>query len=120
MALPGFNAETSLYKTSVHYRLTGAFVQPHGVMPQQALCSSCHCGANAQCVRDCRICEAVFPGGIVHCYNFTEPCDVSACPDCCMLLKNMCIAEGLTPFDCHDLLGGCAACPDSPCCFKCM
>jgi hypothetical protein len=25
MTLPGFNAETSLYKTSVHYRLMGDF-----------------------------------------------------------------------------------------------
>ena len=27
MALPGFSAETSLYRTSVHYRLTGVLVQ---------------------------------------------------------------------------------------------
>ena len=39
MALPGFNAATSLYKTSVHYRLMGASVQANGVVPQ--LCGPC-------------------------------------------------------------------------------
>jgi hypothetical protein len=33
MTLPGFSAETSLYKTTVHYGLTGASV-PSGVMLQ--------------------------------------------------------------------------------------
>jgi hypothetical protein len=123
MALPGFNAETSLYKTSVHYRLAGALVQPHGVMPQQALCSLCHCGANAQCVSDCRICEAVFPGGTVHCYNFTEPCNSSAChPDCCTEARNLCLAEVGCLTDCSNMMGsngcvGCDCCP--PCCFRC-
>jgi hypothetical protein len=35
MTLPGFNAETSLFKTSVHYRLMGPSIQTAGVMPQQ-------------------------------------------------------------------------------------
>ncbi len=38
MTLPGFNAETSLYRTSVPYRLMGASVQAGGVMLQQASC----------------------------------------------------------------------------------
>jgi hypothetical protein len=34
MTLPGFNAETSLYKASVHYRrLIGTFVQAASVTP---------------------------------------------------------------------------------------
>ena len=37
MALPGFNAETSLYKTSLHYRLMGASVHADGVRFQQFL-----------------------------------------------------------------------------------
>jgi hypothetical protein len=35
MTMPGFNAETSLYKTSVNYRLTAALVQAGGLMLQQ-------------------------------------------------------------------------------------
>ena len=32
MRLPGFNAETSLYKTSRHYRMTGKFGQAYGTI----------------------------------------------------------------------------------------
>ena len=117
MTLPGFNAETSLYKTSAHYRLMGASMQADGVVPQQALCGWCHWDVTGSCLRNCRICYAVFPGGIVHCYSFIEPCNPSVCPSCTDL-KNMCIAEGGTPFDCSGLVGGCNACP--PCCFKCF
>jgi hypothetical protein len=39
MTLPGFNAETSLYKTSVHYRSMGTFVQAHPVTLQPQLAS---------------------------------------------------------------------------------
>jgi hypothetical protein len=35
MTLPGFNAETSLYKTAIHYRLTGGSVRVDGVTLQQ-------------------------------------------------------------------------------------
>lgn len=33
MTLPRFNAEMSLYKSSVHYRLMGALVERDGVVP---------------------------------------------------------------------------------------
>jgi hypothetical protein len=39
MTLPGFNAETSLYKTSGHYRLMGTFVQSHPSAFQPQLAS---------------------------------------------------------------------------------
>jgi hypothetical protein len=35
MPLPGFNAETSLYKSSVCYHLMDAYVQAGRVVPQQ-------------------------------------------------------------------------------------
>ena len=35
MRMPGFNAETSLYRTSVDYRLMGALIQADGVRFQR-------------------------------------------------------------------------------------
>jgi hypothetical protein len=35
MTLPGFNAETSLYKSRVSYHSMGVSIQADGVMPQQ-------------------------------------------------------------------------------------
>jgi hypothetical protein len=70
MALPGFNAEMSLYKTSVHYRLMDASVQADGVMLQQVglpgqvftvYCDPCSpdgtgtC-ADGACVQNCFFC----------------------------------------------------------------
>ena len=67
MTLPGFNAETSLYKTSIHYRFMGALVQADGVIPQLFSCGPCFTDATGACLRNC-----------------TEPCDPSACqPQCC-------------------------------------
>jgi hypothetical protein len=79
MALPGFNAETSLYKTSVHYRLMGASAQSDGITFQQfhlriGNCGPCNWEPNLSggwvCVRHCGFC--ILGGG---CSHFTEPCD---------------------------------------------
>jgi len=75
MTLPGFSAETSLYKTTVPYRLVGASVQAGGAVPQQVhnstSCGPCHLDAGA-CVQSCLICTPGFhccgdclPGGCV-------------------------------------------------------
>jgi hypothetical protein len=90
MTLPGFNAETSLYRTSVHYRLMGSSVHANGFMPQQAFARCGPCYRNWQinpntgaCVRDCTqnvlICPFGFGGG---CFTptWTEPCSESDCP----------------------------------------
>lgn len=70
MTLPGFNAETSLYKTSVHYRLMEALVQADGVLPQ--FCGPCH--YETVCVQDCEFCTPRF-----GCSTFQELCDDRAC-----------------------------------------
>ena len=69
MTLPGFTAETSLYKTSLHYRLMGVLVRAGGVTFQQVhiqqmfpfprpihfppfplvRCGSCYFDVNGQC-----------------------------------------------------------------------
>jgi hypothetical protein len=59
MTLPGFNAETSLYKTSVHYRLMGALVQADGVIPN---CSPVGRAIRTTRGHACGIADFVFPG----------------------------------------------------------
>jgi hypothetical protein len=81
MTLPGFSAETSLYKTTVPYRLVGASVQAGGAVPQQVhnstSCGPCHLDAGA-CVQSCLICTPRF------CIPHLRDCDPSACrPHCC-------------------------------------
>ena len=95
MTLPGFTAETSLYKTSLHYRLMGALVRAGGVTFQQVhiqqmfpfprpihfppfplvRCGSCYFDVNGQCSQDCF--EILGLGG------WTQPCrcqSVFGCP----------------------------------------
>jgi hypothetical protein len=59
MTLPGFNAETALYKASVDYRSHGSAAQPTGVMPQLVdppgtVCGPCM-GFGWQVCHNCRI-----------------------------------------------------------------
>ena len=51
MTLPGFNAERSLYKTSLHYRLMGGSAQADGIMLQQFGFPG---GCFGRCARACR------------------------------------------------------------------
>jgi hypothetical protein len=87
MTLPGFNAETSLHRTSIHYRSMGALVQADGVTFERTsitihpfkACGPCYYGFNG-CSRDCGFC-VLFP--YVHCYHWTEhcPCETEfGCP----------------------------------------
>jgi hypothetical protein len=100
MTIPGFNAETSLYKTSVHYRLTGASVQADGVTPSQVSfpirpfgsCGPCYRDISGNCSRDCGGC-ILFP--TVSCYHWTEPCNPSACPPPCCPPGYHCCGECL-------------------------
>jgi hypothetical protein len=124
MALPGFSAETSMYTTSVHYRLMDASVQIDGVMLQQVSsqlnlvgsCGPCYTHTNGQCSRDCGRCVA-------HnaCVYWTEPCNPLVCPPPnCTARKDHCTEAGGNIVDCHPLVGGCASCPDPTCCFVCV
>jgi len=84
MTLPGFRAETSLYKTSVHYRSVGALVQADRITPQQLAsqwlprpCGPCHLDAAGACVRNCTYCFGIFPR---ECFTVTEFCPRWFCP----------------------------------------
>jgi hypothetical protein len=91
MTLPRFNAETSLYKTSVHYRLMDASVQADGVMLQQfrlpgqpftVFCDPCapnNMGTCAEgaCVQNCFFCVGN------RCSPFTEQCNDVDQTNCC-------------------------------------
>jgi hypothetical protein len=72
MTFPGFYAEASLYKTSVHYRLNRTSVEGNGVAVQQASlhpfyrCGVCYIDENGWCSRDCENCILLFPTVICH------------------------------------------------------
>ena len=73
MMMPGFNAETSLYKTTVDYRSGGTAVRLGGVMPQQLphlFCRPTDCPCQkAACVRGGGI---VVPSDHLPCYFTCE------------------------------------------------
>jgi hypothetical protein len=124
MALPGFSAETSLYKTNVHYRLTGALVQAGGVVPQRIFCGACYLDDTGMCVQNCSIC------GPRLCHFFgTFPCDPSACPppvthpNCLFLREVVCggaiRACDQCPFYPSNCSTDCSTCEFPQCCFSC-
>jgi hypothetical protein len=89
MTMPGFNAETSLYKTSVHYRLMAASVQANGVMLQQLprpfqgkpdlWCTDfCYVDESGRCVKDCLNCYGGRPPDDT-CDEFIVSCPASEC-----------------------------------------
>jgi hypothetical protein len=86
MRLPGFNAETSLYKTSVHYRLMGALVHGDGVMLQQlrlpgqpltVSCGPCSPDNTGACTQSCTFCVGN------SCVPFTQQCSAVDQMNCC-------------------------------------
>ena len=115
MTLPAFNAEQSLYKTSVHYRSMSGATGDMGVALQQLNCQPCLSFRGGPCVRICSSC------GPIGCLEFTERCG-PVCMDFCDYLKQNCInnsngfPEPCTP-PMYPL--GCATPGCGPCCFKC-
>jgi hypothetical protein len=81
MTLPGFNAEASSYKSSVHYRLMAALVQADGVIVQQLplaginRCGPCYTDDTGACVRECNNPNGGDP--------VVVPCPSSQCPAGC-------------------------------------
>jgi hypothetical protein len=118
MTLPGFSAEISLYRTTVHYRLTGTSVEADGVVPQQVhthtFCGPCYLDETRACVQNCTTCL-----GHLCLPSLTFPCDPSACPPIhpsCLLLKEV---------NCGGAIRQCTNCSDPltcdfpQCCFSC-
>jgi hypothetical protein len=70
MTLPGFNAETSLYKTGIQYGSTRALVKASGVTPQQLprhlFCRPTDCPCNYEACR--RAGGRVVPDRYPPCY----------------------------------------------------
>ncbi len=78
--IPGFTAETSLYKTSTHYRLLGALIRGSGVVPQQSDCEIA-CGiADAACLTACIASGPFYPLCASACTAATVLC-LSQCQD---------------------------------------
>jgi hypothetical protein len=91
MAMPGFNAETSLYRSRVSYNLRRASVGANGVMPQQfgfgpaghIVCGMCQSDrATGLCAMSCTRfwCSFGWPWP-AQCYtnSWTQLCDPSMC-----------------------------------------
>jgi hypothetical protein len=80
MTMPGFTAESSVYRTSRHYQMT-AGVAAHGNVVQPQLCDT-------QCLLSCQsACKADFPRGRrrADCINIDCPdecCDNVTCGPC--------------------------------------
>jgi hypothetical protein len=109
MSTPGFNAEASLYKTSMYYHnLSYNFVQTNKGAIQSAathFCSpKCYLDVDTgRCVRDCTDC--LNKPGPITCIHSTEDCPPNQCPgpplppiDWCVLFcaistPNACVAK---------------------------
>jgi len=76
MALPGFNAETALYKTSVDYRSHAVWLPLVGVVPQLVPAPVTVCGPCVGVVgfryQVCHRCS----GEPRHCLYFLRQCDL--------------------------------------------
>src|SRR5262245_7745290 len=79
MTMPGFNAKTSLYKSSVCYHLMGSYVQAGGVVPQQFTlpfrCGPCIALPNG-CVQTCSrvYCQPGWPFPSCKVETYNVPC----------------------------------------------
>jgi hypothetical protein len=73
MRLPGFNAESSVYKTTSQYQMAVGVFDSGQIIPQLT-CSKCYCDDSGACVQDCVIpCPpGVKPNGCPT--EFTRPC----------------------------------------------
>jgi hypothetical protein len=96
MTMPGFNAETSLYRTSVHYGSTQALVQATGVFPE-LVCrvTDCPCLYN-QCRKAGGTVE---PGPGPPCFYTCEAkpgCTCQPGQECCNPFTNFCCPAGET------------------------
>ena len=92
MSLPGFAAQSSLYKTIGHYLTAGSFDYAQGITPQTIHCGACY-WQDGVCVRDCTPIHKCPPGTINscdpggECDTITQPCpSTQHCPTkppCC-------------------------------------
>ena len=84
MRLPGFGAQSSLYKTSGYYQMAGGFEHVDGITSQLIECGPCF-WSDGKCVRNCTFCSrcppGVKPNGCGGCTTTTEGCPTNEhCP----------------------------------------
>ena len=128
MSIPGFAAETSVYKTSNHYRLASRGLMSNGVVPQGCGfldwlgCAGIISGGAAQaCIPHCFDACKQGAAACALCVGQCLPDPFSFCKDC---LVNLILDEiDKTPFEGGDSgSGGPIPCcpPKTPfCCGKC-
>jgi hypothetical protein len=121
MRLPGFNASSSLYKTSSHYRIavggendsrtigvppvaaSPVSSRPEVIHPfPNVLCQPCSVDQRGQCTKYCVFCPGPFPDE--RCRASFLPCAAS---ECCPPRQDPCYVSGKNPKFC---------CPPGQCC----
>jgi hypothetical protein len=118
MRLPGFAAQSTLYKTRVHYKMavesanaTGSVsitrrqtapprfstqVVPGVIGPfPNVLCEPCALDQSGECTRYCVHCPTPYPSE--ECWSSFTPCDDS---ECCQAGQNPCYVPGKSQFCC--------------------
>ena len=119
MRLPGFGAESTLYRTSVYYKMAVGGENASGtvgiprpaaapaLLPGQALpaavigpfpnvlCQPCSLGQNGRCTKICVFCPGPIPDE--RCKSVIVPCAVS---DCCPPGQGPCYVSGKSRFCC--------------------
>jgi hypothetical protein len=84
MRLPGFGAQSSLYKTSGYYQMAGSFDHVDGITPQAITCNTSCALVNGQCKRRCTLFIPCPPGHLPNgCPTesiFYEACPATDCP----------------------------------------
>jgi hypothetical protein len=98
MRLPGFAAESTLYRTSVHYKtvllpgqLPAALIGPF----PNVLCQPCSLDQSGQCTQYCVHCPTPIPDE--RCWAAFTPCAPS---ECCPSGQNPCYVSGKIKFCC--------------------
>jgi hypothetical protein len=117
MRLPGFAAESTLYRTKAHYKMavgdvrdspnTGFPGQPAAVTLSSqvvpgvvgpfpnVLCEPCALDQSGECTRYCVHCPTPYPSE--ECWSSFTPCDDS---ECCQAGQNPCYVPGKSQFCC--------------------
>jgi hypothetical protein len=119
MRLPGFGAESALYKTTGHYQMSQGLNRSGEILPQRLKqkfhsCTKCY-WRNEECVAWCTDCEwnpTANGGWVYDCTSGAESCAGADCEPCPQA-ETPCQAGPFTPRAC------CAAgqrCCDGVCC----
>lgn len=131
MGLPGFAAESALYRTSLHYKMGAVAIPPQpgapALLPGQplpaapigpfpnVLCQPCSLDQSGHCTQYCVFCPGPIPDP--RCHVVIAPCTAS---ECCPAGQSPCYVSGkkqhCCPGTCCDPLTNFCCPPERPVC----